>query len=346
MTTSVHVRALRSAEPVHASDLGAIRGVDAKNFPILKRMSMQHLELAAGAIREPHWRANANALAYCIEGKLQVSILDNADVFAAFTIVPGQMFHVNVGSLQSIENIGDGPAELIIVSSDALPEEFSLHAAFGAMSDAVLGNTYDLPASAFEPLVRDTTSAKIVKRDGPPVVSERAGFLDPHKFDLEGMSPPVHYPYGEARTARAQFWPALKDLCMYAIRIKDSGMREPHWHPNTAEMGYVHQGHARMTILDPDGSTDTYLLAPGDCYFIPRSYPHQIEVLSDEDIHFLVFFDQTTPGDVGYRAAVSTFTSEVLAATFGVEQSKLPEFPFTPIDPLIVAKSNPLDPVA
>lgn len=100
-----------------------------------------------------------------------------------------------------------------------------------------------------------------------------------------------------------------------------------------------------MTILDPDGSTDTYLLLPGDAYFIPRAYPHQIEVLGDE-IHFLIFFDQPTPGDIGYRLAASALSPQVLAATFGVTADALPDFPLTPVDPLIVAKANPADPVS
>ncbi len=50
---------------------------------------------------------------------------------------------------------------------------------------------------------------------------------------------------------------------MYSIRVKESGMREPHWHPVTAEMGYVAKGHARMRVLDPDLAMDEYVLSPG-----------------------------------------------------------------------------------
>jgi len=117
-------------------------------------------------------------------------------------------------------------------------------------------------------------------------------------------------------------------------------MREPHWHPETAEMGYVHRGNARMSIMDPDGSVDTYNLKPGDMYFIPRAYPHQIEVIGDEQIHFLIFFDQPMPQDVGYRASATAISREVMAATFSVREGDLPVFPFTPKDPLIVGKFN------
>ncbi len=166
------------------------------------------------------------------------------------------MFHVESGALHHIENIGTGEAELIVVFSHEHPEDFSLRAAFGAMSDAVLGNTYDLPAAAFAPVVRDTTPALLVERRGGPVVPSNAGANDPRRFDVEGQQAPVVFPYGSAHLARSQYWPALVDLSMYSLRVGADGMREPHWHPRTAELGHVLAGRARMSVLDPDGTVD------------------------------------------------------------------------------------------
>ncbi|HWK81256.1 MAG TPA: cupin domain-containing protein [Thermomicrobiales bacterium] len=341
---SRHVRSLWTAECEYSGPLGSLTRLNATSFPILKRLSIKRLILQPGAIREPHWHANANELTYCVSGSVLVSLLDTADVFGAFTVGPGQVFHIDSGSLHSIEQLGPDPAELIVIFSHEQPEDFSLHGAFGAMTDAVLGNTYDLPAAAIAPLTRDTSSPILVGSEAPPDVSDRAGFGDPHAFDLEGQNAPLAFPYGSAKLAREQFWPALRDLAMYSLRIDPEGMREPHWHPETAELGYVVAGHARMTILSPDGSTDTYLVQPGDAYFVPRAYPHQIEVIGDEAIHFLVCFDQATPGDIGYRASVSALTTRVLAATFGVGEDAIPALPFTPVDPLIVHRENPVDP--
>ena len=35
----------------------------------------------------------------------------------------------------------------------------------------------------------------------------------------------------------------------------------------------------------------------------------------------------------------------LLAAAFGMAEADLPDFPFTEIDPLLVPRSNPIDPV-
>jgi oxalate decarboxylase len=339
---SQHVRHLLDAPAQHDSALGSIRGFDADSFPMLQRLSIRRLVLEPGSIREPHWHANADELTYCLSGEVLVSLLDSGDVFGSFTVGAGEMFQVLSGALHHIENIGDTTAELLVVFSSERVEDFSLHGSFGVMTDAVLGNAFDLPSADLARLTRDTTSPGIVKGSGDPFVPDTAGFPDPHKFDVEGQQPPLSYPYGNARLARVGTWPALRQLSMYSLRILDSGMREPHWHPETAEMGYVAEGRARMSVQAPDGSVDTYELSPGDVYFIPRAYPHQIETLG-EDIHFLIFFDRNTPGDIGYRASASAFSPRVLAAVFGVDEADLPAFPFTPVDPLIVAKKNPLD---
>ena len=110
-------------------------------------------------------------------------------------------------------------------------------------------------------------------------------------------------------------------------------MREPHWHPVTAEMGYVAKGHARMRVLDPGGTLDEYVLSPGDVYFVPRAYPHHIEDIGEDDINFLIFFDQPTPGDIGYRATASAFSREALAAGFGLPRARPPAVPAHPHRP-------------
>ncbi|MFF2550794.1 cupin domain-containing protein [Nocardia sp. NPDC058058] len=341
---SIHTASLLHGEEIHRSDLGSITRLTADNFPILSGLSIKRLTLAPGAIREPHWHANATELTYCTAGRALVSVLDNGSAFSSFLVGAGEMFHIDSGALHHVENIGETEAEFIVAFRHERPEDFGFSAALGAMTDSVLGNTYDLPASDFARIRRDTTAKLLVAREGDPEIPARAHFGDPHHFAVEAMAAPVDSPVGSARTARQQFWPALHDISMYSLRIREDGMREPHWHPTTAEMGYVHRGSARMTIMDPDGGLDTYVVGPGEVYFVPRAYPHHIEVMESPDIQLLIFFDQPTPGDIGYRASMSAYSRKVLAATFGVALAELPDFPLTPSDPLIVTRNNPLAP--
>jgi len=278
---SKHVTSLTDGEIVEESDLGSITRITADNLPILSGMSIKRIVINPGAMRTPHWHANCNELTYCVSGTSLVSVIDTYSKFASFTVTAGEMFHIDSGSLHHIENIGSEPAEFILSFRSERPEDFGLAAAFGAMTDAVLGNTYDLPAADFAKMRRSTIDRRLAKRAGDPDVPAVAHFEDPHKFNVEAQSPPVGIAVGSARLARLQYWPALKDLSMYSLRIREDGMREPHWHPVTAEMGYVDKGGARMTVMDPDGTLDTWYLKEGDVYFIPRAYPHHIEVIDD-----------------------------------------------------------------
>ena len=340
---SLHATSLWEGEIVEENDFGSMRRVTADNLPILKRLSIKRVLLNPGAMRTPHWHANANELTYCVSGTALVSVLDDGSSFASFVVTAGQMFHVDSGALHHIENIGTDVAEFIITFSSERPEDFGLGATFGAFTDAVLGNTYDLPASDIAKIHRDTADHRLAARIGDPDVPPGAYFNDPHKFDIEAQTPPLNYATGQARFARDQYWPALKDLSMYSLRVADDGMREPHWHPVTAEMGYVQHGTARMTVMNPDGTLDTWRLNAGDAYFIPRAYPHHIENIGSDGWHFLIFFDQPFPADIGYRASASAYSREVLAAAFNTHVDDLPNFPFTPADPLIVGRTNPVD---
>jgi oxalate decarboxylase len=133
---------------------------------------------------------------------------------------------------------------------------------------------------------------------------------------------------------------------MFAVDFTHQGMRELHWHPETQEMGYVAHGRGRMTILSPGGSVVTFEMHPGDVYFIPPAYPHHFEDLGEDELKLLVFFDQSKPGDVGMSNAVPGFSMDVVAASFNVSPSVMPDIPFLAQGTLFVQRTNPVDSVS
>jgi len=287
--------------------------------------------------------------------------VDNSDVDATFLVKRGQMFFVPSGALHAIANAAnstDGPiAEVILGFSNPLPEDIGLSAAVATFSDAVLGDTFSLPSSAF---AATTASIQNNPADGvitslpvPPTITIDERRLSPYKFDIEAQTPPIKTAVGWGKEARSQYWPILgqyldTQICMYSLRIDYAGLREPHWHPRTTEMGYVAQGRARMSILSPDGTIATYEVGVGHVYFVPASYPHYIADVSDKHdaLHILIFFDQAMPEDIGFRAALSMgFDTTTLASAFGMADNvdAFPKLPLTPNDPVLVARINPLD---
>lgn len=91
-------------------------------------------------------------------------------------------------------------------------------------------------------------------------------------------------------------------------------------------------------------------MIPSSAYF---NDPHKFNVegqapplnytTGSGDWHFLMFFDQPTPAEIGYRASASAYSREVLAAAFNTHIDELPTVPFTPADPLVVGRVNPVD---
>jgi oxalate decarboxylase len=341
---SEHVFHLGDTAPQVSTPYGARTQVTADDFGILERMSLARLTLEAGGFREPHWHANANELGYCLTGELLVTVFGDGNEHATFTISPGQMFFVPSGALHALENIGDAQAELIIVFSDERPQDFGLSGSVGMLTPNVMGNAWGLPADALAGMPQGPADMFAGRVEGTPDVPGSASYPNDLKLDLEALAPRIDDEYGQLRTARADTWPALDELAMYSLRIEGAGMREPHWHPVTAELGYVHTGRARMTVKSPDGSVDTYELAAGDVYFIPRAYPHHIENLESEETHFLVFFDQPEVRDIGYTGGAGAYPTRILAPTLGMPAATFPPLPPMPSDLLIVEKRNPVDP--
>jgi oxalate decarboxylase len=342
---STHVFHLGQTAPQVSTAYGARTSMRSEDFPMLERLSLARLTIEANAFREPHWHANANELGYCVGGELLVTVFADAGEHASFTISSGQMFFVPSGALHAIENIGEQQAELIIAFSHEQPQDFGLSGSVGMLSANVMGNTWGLPADALAGLPKGASDMFAGKVDGAAQpLAESSGYPNALKLDLEGMSPHLDNGYGELKTARSDTWPALDSLAMYSLRIAGDGMREPHWHPITAELGYVLTGRARMTVRSADDSLDTYELTAGDAYFIPPAFPHHIENIEEEETHFLVFFDQAEVRDIGYTGSAGAYPRRILAPTLAMTATTMPQLREMPDDLLIVEKRNPLDP--
>lgn len=310
------------------------------NFSPLQGMSLYKLTLHPKAVREPHWHANADELGYCLSGTVLVSLYASGNVKASFLIGRGEAFFIPSGALHCIENVGEETAELILQFSHEEPEDFGLSAAFGMFSDGVLGNTWQVRGEKFHSIKRSTQDVFIVEKNRLSEPGDEIHYPSVYQYRLEASSPLVANEGGSARVARSDVWPILQRQALYSLVLTGEGMREPHWHPETAEMGYVEKGIGRMSILSPSGKVDTYEMKEGDLYFIPKAYPHHIENLSRSDLHLLIFFDQPMPADIGFTGSVKSFANDVLTAVLKVPEDFFEHLPTYYKDLFIVRKIN------
>lgn len=334
---------LGQLEPQFKGQSGSRARVTKSNFPALQGMSLYKLILHPKAIREPHWHANADELGYCLKGKVLISLYGNKNTQAEFLVNEGEAFLIPSGALHYIENVGEATSEIIIQFSNEEPEDFALSSTMGMFSDSVLGNTWNVSAQLFHSFKRSTQEVLIVMGEGSRKIPKEAHYPSIYRYDLKGSSPLLANEGGSAKVARGDVWPILTKQALYSLALTGAGMREPHWHPETAEMGYVEKGKGRMSILSPSGQVDTYEMSEGDLYFIPKAYPHHIENLTDSSLHILIFFDQAMPGDVGFTGSVKSYPNEVLAAALKAPKELFAQLPTYYEDLFIVKKINPLD---
>jgi oxalate decarboxylase len=174
-----------------------------------------------------------------------------------------------------------------------------------------------------------------------PAENSMARIPNPHKFNLEGIPPQVQTTGGTVALGNANTFPILNGLACYSLRLKPNGIREPHWHPNAAELDYVIEGRARMIILSPGGSIDTFEVNPGQIVLIPPAYFHYIENPdSINNMHFAVFFGHEKPEDIGISGALSAYSNEVLAAVFNLDPTLFDKLPKLEEDVFVVTGAH------
>ena len=133
-------------------------------------------------------------------------------------------------------------------------------------------------------------------------------------------------------------FPLLKGMALYLLPLDNGGVREPHWHPNAAELRYCLSGNALMTIFSPGDKVDTFEVGPNEIVFIPPAYFHYIEnVNSNEDMQFAVFFNHERPEDIGISGAFDAYSNEVVGSIFGLESKFLDSLPKYQEDLFVVA---------
>ena len=120
-----------------------------KNFPALKGLAVQGLDLAPGAVREPHTHPNANQLDYCVSGKGRVGIVGPLGERHYLDLAPGDISFVPQGHLHWIENTGSERLSFLVVLSHEEPETIELSEMLSGVPNETLGRMYGVSERVF-----------------------------------------------------------------------------------------------------------------------------------------------------------------------------------------------------
>ena len=337
---SDHTFNLETIKPQAVCTGGTRTMVNKNNFSLLKGMAFYLLKLDIEGVREPHWHPNAAELSYCLSGNALVTIFSPGAGHDTFTVKEGEIVYIPRGYLHHIENINQGETIFAIAFNHEMPEDIGLSGSTGSMADRVLGATFGVESEYFGKFKKSSHGLIITSKSNSLKNNSVANQQIPnyHKFNLKGYPPTVQSKGGTVSLGNANSFEILNGLACYLLTLKPKGIREPHWHPNAAELDYVISGRALMTIFSPGDKVDTFEVGTNEIVFIPPGYFHYIENLdSDEDMQFAVFFNDERPEDIGISGALGAYSNDVLGSLFGIETKVLDSLPKYQEDLFVVA---------
>lgn len=290
-------------------------------FPSLQGLALYLLQLNPGGIREPHWHVNAHELLYCIQGKAVVTIFGPAAFHSSFEMERGEIAFIPKGYLHAIENRFNKEALFAVGFNHENPEEFNLSTIFGAVQPAIMAATFDVDPSLFNTTERQ--QAILIGKTDLMNPLQQISKTSPFKFKLNAIDPQIDVNGGTIALSHKENFAPLDGIALFDLRLKKGGVREPHWHPNAAELDVAISGQAKMLVMAPDGSKEVFDVKKGDVVFIPQAYYHYIENSGDEELHFAVYFNHESPQDVGISGSIGAFSTDLLTTILQMKEDAL-----------------------
>ncbi|MFZ5866883.1 MAG: cupin domain-containing protein [Thermodesulfobacteriota bacterium] len=147
-----HKYSLAAQKPYRRDSDGEVRLASAKEFPISTTMTGALINLERGALRELHWHPNADEWQYILSGKIRLTIFASHGLAKTVELQRGDIGFAPMGYGHALENVGDGPAELIVVFNSGEYQEISLSTVLASQPAYLLETNLHLPRAVINKL--------------------------------------------------------------------------------------------------------------------------------------------------------------------------------------------------
>jgi oxalate decarboxylase len=124
---------------------GEERIVSAKEFPISRTITGVIMDLAPGALREPHWHPHANEWQYFISGRARITVFGSHGRVRTEEFGPGDAGYVPQGFGHYIENTGESACRILIAFDSGEYQEISLSGWLAANPTRLVADNFQLP---------------------------------------------------------------------------------------------------------------------------------------------------------------------------------------------------------
>ena len=214
------------AAPNIPRDGGWSKQATVLNFPVSEKLAGVLMSLDPGALRELHWHANAAECAYVIKGNCRVTTIDPEGHCEIVDFGEGDVWYFPRGHGHSIQGIGPGNCEFILIFDNGYFSEFgtfSITDWIGHVPPEVLAENFKVPASTFANFPKK--EVYLVKGAVPPPLPanpERGSINTPaetHRYRMLAQKPQT-YPGGTMRIVSQKEFPISTTMTGALLRIK------------------------------------------------------------------------------------------------------------------------------
>uniref|UniRef100_A0A670IUJ6 Cupin type-1 domain-containing protein n=1 Tax=Podarcis muralis TaxID=64176 RepID=A0A670IUJ6_PODMU len=280
------------------------------------KMTFGTLRIKSKGLRAPHWHFNANEHGYLLKGTAWIGVVDaGGNTVTTYNVTAGQVIFFPRNTVHWLKNVGTEDCLFLLF--------FTTHEELQTLDldDTFFLTPEDIAARSLKPqggvaFIRSfQRQAEDQAVNLPPNLAELVQnpnyqqSEDPlvwrYFFDLKG-STEFRFPGGIIQFARyvkdgkglstneriySEFLHSKEDaLTLGTLRIYSNGLRQPHFHFNANEMGYVISGCGQVGIIVSPSLTTDFTIGVGDVVFFPVGTQHYIKSTCDEELVFILAF--------------------------------------------------------
>jgi oxalate decarboxylase len=117
---------------------------------------------------------------------------------------------------------------------------------------------------------------------------------------------------------------------LFYYQLYNEAQRVPHWHANAVEVGVVLTGKMKITIWEGFGRASEFTVPKGGAWMIPQGSIHCLENASEEQLNFLVAYNNPNAEDRDFSTAWSALPETILAKSLGLSTEEIALFKKNP----------------
>jgi len=302
-----------------------MRGASVLQFPASKGIAGASMRLQPGSLRELHWHANSAEWAYVVSGHCRTTVLDPNGPAATDTFGPGDVWYFPRGWGHSIQGIGPGECQFILIFDNGnFSEEhtFSITDWLAHTPPSVVAQNLGLGAEWVAKLPRGEAyfAQQGVPDDRSTDTTSRAkpALLTAHRYPLGAQQPRRAPGGGTQRTVTVEEFPISTGMAGSVLEIEPGAMRELHWHPNADEWQYYLQGTAEMGVFLGKAHSVIEQFETGDVGYVPMGAGHYIRNTGSGVLRVLIGFNNGNYQSSELGAWIASNPPDVLATNLGL----------------------------